>query len=556
MSNKTMKQRIALVAASALTAGFLSVVSMPAANAADGDITVRTTAATGSSGILVALAGTAGSSDQTITISDNGQLTLSLDTSTTGSADVSGPCIFKISSLASNVTTGTTTIAGSGKTVSNTADESTFAIVAPTGGAGTCVVNAFETSAEKAAGTVEDKLVITVSLAGTSNAFSASKSEFSVETTAQAASNNVDATYTGASGTGTFPGTTVINGGKGYFGFQVQDGNNVDLSGHVVGANSTGTCLVGAAAAGTFNAASSTSAASYFQISQSVANAPATCTVTLSVNGVVAASRTFTIQGELASIKATVLPARVKSTSSANAAAVFAMAYDSAGNELDNVALAPDTSLYNSNFTTLTTITTSPKSTSATANSGDITCINKSKGNKLKFKSTNASAVSISSPEYTFDCAGDPANYTASLDKASYVPGDIATLTITAKDSAGALTNDYAALNPGALASKATSIAGSNMTAVKAATDADTFTNGVATYKFIVGSTEGSYQLAVDLPYWNSATYSQTAITVPYAIKASSASVSNADVLKSIVALIASINKQIQALQKLILARK
>ena len=40
MSNKTMKQRIALVAASALTAGFISVVSAPAANAATGDLTV------------------------------------------------------------------------------------------------------------------------------------------------------------------------------------------------------------------------------------------------------------------------------------------------------------------------------------------------------------------------------------------------------------------------------------------------------------------------------------------------------------------------------------
>jgi len=39
MSSKTMKQRIALVAATALTAGFISVVSAPVANA-----TVPTTA--------------------------------------------------------------------------------------------------------------------------------------------------------------------------------------------------------------------------------------------------------------------------------------------------------------------------------------------------------------------------------------------------------------------------------------------------------------------------------------------------------------------------------
>jgi len=39
MSKKTIKQRIALVAASALTAGVLSVVSAPVANAAAGDVT-------------------------------------------------------------------------------------------------------------------------------------------------------------------------------------------------------------------------------------------------------------------------------------------------------------------------------------------------------------------------------------------------------------------------------------------------------------------------------------------------------------------------------------
>jgi hypothetical protein len=47
----------------------------------------------------------------------------------------------------------------------------------------------------------------------------------------------------------------------------------------------------------------------------------------------------------------------------------------------------------------------------------------------------------------------------------------------------------------------------------------------------------------------------QAKVTVPYSIKASTTGVTNEEVLKSIVALIASINKQIQALQKLILRR-
>jgi hypothetical protein len=91
------------------------------------------------------------------------------------------------------------------------------------------------------------------------------------------------------------------------------------------------------------------------------------------------------------------------------------------------------------------------------------------------------------------------------------------------------------------------------MAAITAPTNADTFTGGKKTYKFIVGSSAGSYQLSVDLPKFNSTTYSQSAVTVPYKIVVSGTT--NEDILKSIVSLIASINKQIQALQKLILKR-
>jgi hypothetical protein len=53
MSNKTLKQRIALVAASALTAGFLSVVAAPSANAFDTeDGFIDST--TGSTGLIAA----------------------------------------------------------------------------------------------------------------------------------------------------------------------------------------------------------------------------------------------------------------------------------------------------------------------------------------------------------------------------------------------------------------------------------------------------------------------------------------------------------------------
>jgi hypothetical protein len=82
----------------------------------------------------------------------------------------------------------------------------------------------------------------------------------------------------------------------------------------------------------------------------------------------------------------------------------------------------------------------------------------------------------------------------------------------------------------------------------------------VKTYQFIVGSTEGDFSMVVDAPYVRAVNLAlggaQGKITIPYSIKSSSSAVTNAEVLKSIVALIASINKQIQALQKLILARR
>ena len=79
-----------------------------------------------------------------------------------------------------------------------------------------------------------------------------------------------------------------------------------------------------------------------------------------------------------------------------------------------------------------------------------------------------------------------------------------------------------------------------------------TVTDGVKTCKYAAGNTAGSYSWSVDL---TTSPTNQSAIVGVNKVTDAVAGVSNADVLKSIVALIASINKQIQALQKLILKR-
>ena len=92
------------------------------------------------------------------------------------------------------------------------------------------------------------------------------------------------------------------------------------------------------------------------------------------------------------------------------------------------------------------------------------------------------------------------------------------------------------------------------MTFVTAPTATDTFNSaaGQKKYTLSVGTTEGSFVGTIKLL---GATTDTAAKTVQYKVANPTPGVSNADVLKSIVSLIASINKQIRALQKLILRR-
>jgi hypothetical protein len=158
-------------------------------------------------------------------------------------------------------------------------------------------------------------------------------------------------------------------------------------------------------------------------------------------------------------------------------------------------------------------------------------------------------------------CGATAKNYKASLDKASYAPGEIATLTITATDSKGKPVFDAddnqtpVGVVLGGTGTDALSITLPQLTAVSTPTNVDTFYAGKKTYKFTVGTTEGTFTGVVDLAKYNSVTYSQTAQTVSYKVAASSTAISLADVLKAIVSLIASINKQIAALQKALLKK-
>jgi ABC-type uncharacterized transport system permease subunit len=133
------------------------------------------------------------------------------------------------------------------------------------------------------------------------------------------------------------------------------------------------------------------------------------------------------------------------------------------------------------------------------------------------------------------------------MDKASYSPGEIATLTIKGVDALGGIVSDYASHGVGV-----SSLSIPGMTIIgAAATSVDTFSDGALTYKYRVDQAEGSFvgQALV------TATVDTKAETVLYKIASTSGAISLADVLKAIVSLIASINKQIAALQKALLKK-
>jgi hypothetical protein len=142
-------------------------------------------------------------------------------------------------------------------------------------------------------------------------------------------------------------------------------------------------------------------------------------------------------------------------------------------------------------------------------------------------------------------------SWTASMDKATYSPGEIATLTISAKDANGGIVADTTTVGANFV-----NIAIPGMTVIGAAiATGDLFTAGVKTYKFRVDQAEGNFVGQAHVTTDNVTSAEKLVKTVQFSIKSSSGAVTNADVLKSIVSLIASINKQIQALQKLILRR-
>jgi len=588
MSNKTLKQRIALVAASALTAGFLSVVAMPAANAdalAVETMTVYANAASGATGAINATpddsngnsSGLLTQSDTAPAIGGASQLTQTATMTLAGSLAV-GVDSATYSTIA--VTNGTITSATGdgtevitpGRTSAYTSSSGgTLAVTITPNGVGTMVVNAYAGAAAATPTTNFARVTVTVVATGAAyNAVSAADSTVyygtAASTTSDTSTTDVSSSNYQKADAGVIRGTMDL----------------LDVYGNAV-TSSTGliTCSVTGGAVCNLDTSTTPAAGSaatdfsthaqsniYFSVAQGTAGVAANGVLTIKYNDSVLATKSFLITGTVAKINVTsVNIGRTGDTSAANFGVSLA---DAAGNAVyasSGISVDP---LTTNEAVTAVTISTHP-SNSTTAGVGTFTCsgtaglgttVNGATATP-RLRMLNAAGVYVYSDKFTASCGGDAKSFTASLDKASYTPGSVATLTLSFKDTKGNNANDFFTITAGDATGDAANVVtyvGSPGTVVTAAVAGDKPTAGVKTYQFIVGSTVGDFNMVVDAPYVRAQNIAlggaQGKITLPYSIKSSTTAVTNEEVLKSIVALIASINKQIQALQKLILARR
>jgi len=565
MSIKTLRKRIALVAVSALGAGLISVVAVPSANAA-AELTVTTT-----TGSVVAPSTSASVGTGTIAVTGSVKLAVAAGAASTAfQVRVSGGTFTGVTSGANINADGTIA----------TSNAQTTAIVGldakPTAAGRNMVVKLYisgattgvDTASLDAATTYHSIYTFTVVAAGTAGVASPGDSKVvhvgagSSGTTIAAGSLTTDLAYANVVGAG----------GLGLLAYNMYDANGVILNSATTTSTATvksGACVVGTTAtnATITSAYETASVGDWFVYQADATNTPATtCVVEVAANGVVVATKTFVFQGPVKNISVSSIERANISTSGQTGLGYIVIA-DSAGNVIGNKTITG----YTVNATDVAYITAVSVSAVTAMNASGVnsgasgstsapstigwTCtgvVTPAAGIDIQFKSADGNGGYIYSPVYKAHCNGNPVKFTASLDKASYVPGDIATLTITATDKEGRTPNEQFTIGSGSTAELITTT-GSQMTRVEAVT-VDTLTAGKKTYKFVVGTTEGSYSMVVDVPLintaTNAATYGAAAQTVAYKVAAATATVSNTEVLAAIVKLIASINKQIKALQK------
>jgi len=604
MSIKTLRKRIALVAVSALGVGLMSVVAAPVASAglvAAGGLNIATTNSTTGAVVVTAGGGDTGadrsigfvavtSADGTdqVAVSTTGRY---VKAGTTGTANALAGAQIPVSaketaagSAVSIIVSGGTVSGGvvdagsisayngtNTAVATNTTATTIGALVTASAGVTSMTISAYEgasvTATAPTNGTLLGRWVITVVSASVSGVVSVADSTVYIGPS--------QAKGTACSG-GTAPTFDNLarndNGRVACIRVALADAYGVALgsTGSLQASTTNGSLVeIGGAAADAYTASLSfdsdtyATAGSWVSVLQPVSNTAGSTTVTLTYQGVVLATKTINWNGIAASIE----------LDTANSVSTFLASGSSAGTvpagSLKGIVYRIKDAAGN-----IVTFGSQPTVADATGSmiaaqlytgddgtSGNYQTISAGKGTSTMFLAnanqtgdgtyklsiTNSAGTVVKSPAYNAKVVGGVATFTASWDKASYNPGEIATLTIKGLDSAGRPAADGTLLGTGTVISVNTDGFG-HLTSTCETTPATSsaFLGGQKTCKFAVKNTPGSYSYSVKVA--TSTSQAETAGTLN--VVAASTTVTNAEVLASIVKLIASINKQIKALQK------
>jgi len=626
MSSKTLKKRIALVAVTTLTAGFISVATSPVANAGTqiqheagtlvlGNISsvsgsatayVASTAATNYT--TMRSVGWVTDTSSTVSVTDGGNFVNGSGTKTANvlpgaaiafaakgshtvaegfTVTVTGGAMSSLSAtgtsgaaLAGNAITLTNAMVSTGTTTVTINDTSyteviggIFNVTAAVGSTATISIysgTGIDDLGTATAGTYLGGYVLTVVSAANTGTYSAAESSVYQ----QACMANAT---TGSSGAVSYDVTSRCqNGQAGVVWVDLEDTYGQPLTSGTLTATASAGSIIGSLTASTGSIINAATAAfstlnvdsdgdAWFYAKQPVSQTAGSATITITYNGAVIGTKTISWAGtptvltvDTANSCSIFSTNQLTDTQEGNVgdACVVYNAKDAAGN---NVTLSAQPTISAATGALVGTTTSALTASSgyavvqsASVGYGFTTLLipnnSLSGASTYQLELTNGLLQTVKSQVVNVTVSrGSTNSFKASWDKASYNFGDIATLTIELKDAYGNLMADGTALtgldltvNTGGFTATGT-----------ACTATSTTTKGVRTCKYSALNTEGAYAFSVDL---TTATAQDPSIgTIP--VKPSTAAVSNADVLKSIVSLIASINKQIQALQKLILRR-
>ena len=585
MSTKTLRKRIALVAVVTLGAGLLSVVPANAAATLEAAEVVETAAGTTVNTTGVCAAGTPGASGAASTmntaatpnvmqVGGTQQFTLSGSNADEGVMTITGPANWAATGIPA---TATFSLDASQKIISLEDIDATVKPVLTVTGVGAITVSVLAS-----AGTAVLETFYITAVAECASSVSAANSFVQVTTSAtnvdtltqwatrQSAFNSTGAATTtvDALNTSNDVRTLFENSGVAYIAVRARDAYTSVFTGPSTliiscdnGAKVNSTSL-GFYSLTTFDGVSDSG--TNVAVRQATAGVPMTTTCAVSVNGVALATKKISFAGDLATL--TIASSRNGNVETGTEGRISYVAKDSAGNTLTQTVPTmtsgiggavtnvltewSDADFYTTSAAYVSAIGAGSNPAYKTSGYAKFNCLDYGTASITAYV-YNTAGAKITSNAVDARCGGAIDTWTASLDKATYQAGDIATLTITAKDAAGGATA-YGS-TPGA----GYSVAMPGMTAVVAPATTDTESSartGVWTYTYTVNSVEGKYNGAIKISVASTSAQYGKAATVAYTISPNG-SVSNADVLKAIVSLIASINKQIAALQKALLKK-